>query len=68
MANSGFYDQWDDHALNTEPRTVTHASDHWWKFEFATVFVGKKVIGAELKSLMNTAQFTDYTRNQKYLN
>jgi hypothetical protein len=34
----------DDHPPNTEPRTVTHARDHWWTFDFANAFVSPDVI------------------------
>jgi hypothetical protein len=33
----------DDHPPNTEPRTVTHARDHWWTLDFANAFLSPGV-------------------------
>jgi hypothetical protein len=45
LANSQqpYFEISDDHPPNTEPRTVTHARDHWWTFDFANAFVSPGV-------------------------
>jgi hypothetical protein len=38
-----YYEISDDHPPNTEPRTVTHARDHWWTLYFANAFLSPGV-------------------------
>jgi hypothetical protein len=37
------YEISDDHPPNNEPRSVTHARDHWWTLDFANAFLSQGV-------------------------